>query len=95
MSQRRPMRLAVTAGRSAAAVLLIALSAGPAMAYVDPGTGSMFVQMAVAVVAGALFYFREMRTRIVDRVRRLRGGTPTRQQTSASETDKPSPDVQP
>ena len=31
------------------------------MAYVDPGTGSMLVQMAIAGIAGAMFYFRQLR----------------------------------
>jgi len=32
---------------------------GNAMAYVDPGSGSLIVQMLFAGVVGALFYFRK------------------------------------
>jgi hypothetical protein len=32
-----------------------------AYAYVDPGTGAMILQIIGAVVAGALFYFRQFR----------------------------------
>ena len=32
-----------------------------AQAYIDPGTGSMLLQMLGAVIAGAIFYFRELR----------------------------------
>lgn len=45
--------------------------AAPAHAYVDPGTGSMLVQMAIAGVAGALFYFRQMRLAVMAWVRRV------------------------
>ncbi|MBK5276444.1 MAG: hypothetical protein JJE30_15545 [Desulfuromonadales bacterium] len=42
------------------AVLLITIaSAGNAMAYVDPGSGSLILQMLIAGVVGALFYFRK------------------------------------
>lgn len=33
-------------------------TAQPAFAYVDPGTGAMLVQALLAVVAAAIFYFR-------------------------------------
>jgi hypothetical protein len=42
----------------------------PAHAYVDPGTGSMLVQMAMAGIAGALFYFRELRMQLAGWIRR-------------------------
>lgn len=53
----------VSATRVAASVLasLSIATTAPAMAYVDPGTGSMLVQMAIAGVAGAMFYFRQLR----------------------------------
>src|SRR5262245_15883141 len=47
-----------------AAFSLFATSA-PAYAYVDPGTGSMLIQLAFASVAGALFFLRDLRQRIV------------------------------
>jgi hypothetical protein len=52
------------------AVLAVA-SVTPAMAYIDPGTGSMVLQMALAGIAGALFYFRQLRLAAVDWFRRV------------------------
>jgi hypothetical protein len=59
-----------TAQRSLFAVLCVA-SVSPAMAYVDPGTGSMMLQMGAAAIAGAFFYFRQARMFVVDWVRRV------------------------
>ena len=47
-----------------AAVLAIG-AAGPAEAYIDPGTGSMLLQMIGAGIAGAIFYFRELRMKLI------------------------------
>lgn len=44
--------------------MLLGISA-PAHAYIDPGTGSMLIQLAAASVAGALFFLRDLRHRIV------------------------------
>jgi hypothetical protein len=52
------------------AVLSVA-SITPAFAYIDPGTGSMVLQMALAGIAGALFYFRQLRLAAVDWFRRV------------------------
>ena len=60
----------VRARASLLAVLAVA-SVSPAMAYIDPGTGSMLVQMALAGIAGALFYFRQLRLAAVDWFRRV------------------------
>jgi hypothetical protein len=38
--------------------------AEPALAYIDPGTGSMLLQVIAAGVAGAIFYFREVRIKL-------------------------------
>jgi len=46
-------------GGIAAAVLVA--STADAHAYVDPGTGAMILQIIGAIVAGALFYFRQIR----------------------------------
>lgn len=35
-----------------------------AKAYIDPGSGSLFVQMLVAAIAGALFHFRNLLVRL-------------------------------
>jgi hypothetical protein len=66
-------RIRTSAGH-AAGLLFPALFLGfanPAYAYVDPGTGSMLVQMAIAGIAGAMFYFRQLRLAAVAWVRRV------------------------
>jgi hypothetical protein len=51
--------------RRAALVAALALgSVGPAQAYIDPGTGSMLLQVIGAGIAGAIFYFRELRIKV-------------------------------
>jgi hypothetical protein len=40
------------------------LFASTAHAYIDPGTGSMLLQVIGALVAGAIFYFRESLLRV-------------------------------
>jgi len=51
---------------SLATAVTLALGAiAPAAAYIDPGTGSMLLQMFVAGVAGAIFYFRELRIKVL------------------------------
>jgi hypothetical protein len=42
----------------------------PAAAYIDPGTGSMLLQMIGAGIAGAIFYFREFRMKIISMLSR-------------------------
>lgn len=63
----------VSSARAQASLLtvLAVASVTPALAYIDPGTGSMVVQMAVAGIAGALFYFRQLRLAAVDWFRRV------------------------
>ena len=56
--------------RAALVAVLAVTSVQPALAYVDPGTGSMLVQMAIAGLAGALFYFRELRMQFAGWFRR-------------------------
>jgi hypothetical protein len=51
------------AWRVASPCLLLACAA-PAHAYVDPGTGSMLIQLAAASIAGVLFFLRDLRHRI-------------------------------
>jgi hypothetical protein len=52
--------------RFAASALLLTLgTVPPAQAYIDPGTGSMLLQVMGAAVAGAIFYFRELRIKIL------------------------------
>jgi hypothetical protein len=51
--------------------VLTIVSVSPALAYIDPGTGSMLVQMTLAGIAGALFYFRQLRLAALDWFRRV------------------------
>ncbi len=49
-----------------ACALVVSLAAvAPAAAYIDPGTGSMLLQMIGAGIAGAIFYFREIRIKVL------------------------------
>ena len=49
-----------------ACALVVSMAAvAPAAAYIDPGTGSMLLQMLGAGIAGAIFYFREFRMKIL------------------------------
>lgn len=41
-----------------AAVFLIILTAEPAVAYIDPGQGSLFFQYLIGLVLGALIFVR-------------------------------------
>ena len=49
----------------ACALAVSLAAAGPAAAYIDPGTGSMLLQMIGAGIAGAIFYFRELRMKLL------------------------------
>lgn len=51
--------------RAALAATLAFGLAGPAQAYIDPGTGSMLLQVIGAGIAGAIFYFRELRIKFM------------------------------
>jgi hypothetical protein len=57
--------------RVSCTLMLLLASISAAHAYIDPGTGSMVLQMALAGIAGALFYFRQMRLAAVDWFRRV------------------------
>jgi hypothetical protein len=64
------------AGRAAAArasllSVLVVLSVTDAQAYIDPGTGSMLLQMGLAAIAGAMFYFRQFRLLVAAWFRRV------------------------
>tara|TARA_B100001093_G_C26845493_1_gene1022595 strand:- start:2391 stop:2621 length:231 start_codon:yes stop_codon:yes gene_type:complete len=45
---------------------LLMLLSSPAQAYVDPGSGSLFLQMLAAVGVGAMFYFGRIKEFIRD-----------------------------
>lgn len=65
------MAHALRTGGIAAAVLVATM--GEAQAYVDPGTGAMILQIIGALVAGTLFYFRQLRAMISSWFARLTG----------------------
>ncbi len=55
--------------------LLAAVAAalpGPALAYIDPGTGSMLIQSLLAAIAGALVFGRTLWQRVKDIISRNR-----------------------
>jgi hypothetical protein len=45
----------------------------PAQAYIDPGTGSLAYQVLLAAALGAMFFVRQLRTRVAAIVRKLAG----------------------
>ena len=53
----------MTRGFAVVAILFV-VTLRDAHAYVDPGTGAMILQIIGAIVAGALFYFRQIRDKI-------------------------------
>lgn len=63
----------------AIACALLVASTADAHAYVDPGTGAMILQIIGALVAGTLFYYRQLRDKIASWFSRLtsRSGTKT------------------
>ena len=51
--------------RLASAVALAIAGIARANAYIDPGTGSMLLQMIGAAIAGGIFYFHELRIKVM------------------------------
>ena len=58
------------------ATLLVAFER-PAQAYVDPGSGFVFLQIAGSMCAGAIYYLRHRVKRILLSLRRSPAGTQT------------------
>lgn len=58
--------------QAACAAALVLGTAGTAHAYIDPGTGSMLLQVIGAGIAGAIFYFRELRIKVMSLFSRRR-----------------------
>jgi hypothetical protein len=58
------------------AVLLVAFER-PAQAYVDPGSGFVFLQVAGSMCAGAIYYLRHRLKRVLHSFRRSPTNTPT------------------
>jgi len=55
------------------AAVLVLIGERPALAYVDPGTGSLLYQTALTMVLGLGLVFRRVRVSIAEFVRRLGG----------------------
>ncbi len=53
--------------------LFFALVSQPAFAYIDPGTGSMVLQLVVAGVLGALFTIKTWWRHLTDMTKRFFG----------------------
>ncbi len=70
--------------RAALAAALVIGTAGTAEAYIDPGTGSMLLQVIGAGIAGAIFYFRELRIKVLSLFSR-------RQAPAADDASEPPP----
>ena len=58
------------------------------MAYIDPGSGSMLLQVLLSMVIGGWFVFRRT---LADGVRRLTGRAPKRVQAAADSTAPDAP----
>jgi hypothetical protein len=66
------------------AAVLVLGTAGTAQAYIDPGTGSMLLQVIGAGIAGAIFYFRELRIKVMSMFSR-------RQEPASEDAPEPPP----
>jgi hypothetical protein len=75
---------------SQATVLFVLLYAAfqPAHAYVDPGTGAMVLQLAVAALAGVAFYFRAFRNWLWSVLRRDRGDAGAGERTDGGPSER-------
>jgi len=66
----------LTTSAIAVVAILFVVTLRDAYAYVDPGTGAMILQIIGAIVAGALFYFRQIRDKITSWFSRRSSRTP-------------------
>jgi hypothetical protein len=73
--------------RRAAMIAFAAGFSSPALAYIDPGTGSMLLQVIGAGVAGAIFYFRELRYKVLSMFSRR--PAPTAEESGEQPADDP------
>jgi hypothetical protein len=62
------MRIGSMTAATAVAITINLALASRAEAYIDPGTGTMMLQVAGAVIAAALFYLRSIRLWIAGRL---------------------------
>jgi hypothetical protein len=71
----------------AAVVWLSVAAVAPAQAYIGPGTGSMLLQVIGAGIAAAIFYFRDLRYKILSMFSRRRSEPAT--ENTETPTDDP------
>jgi len=76
------------------AIAVNAVLVSSAHAYIDPGTGTMMLQIAGALIASALFYLRSIRLWIAGKLGLGRGPEPAVQRTDreGSRADQPDGD---
>ncbi|HET6219605.1 MAG TPA: hypothetical protein VFE27_21450 [Acidobacteriaceae bacterium] len=58
-------------------VALLVAFERPAQAYVDPGSGFVFLQVAASMFAGAIYYLRHRVKRLLSSLRRSSANTQT------------------
>lgn len=46
------------------------------LVYLDPGTGSIIIQLVIAAVTGAFFFFKKVRLFFIDLFNKLRNKKP-------------------
>jgi hypothetical protein len=73
---------------SLAVVVLFLFMAAPAYAYIDPGSGSMLVQLLTGCAAGALILLRLYWRRLKDR---FRGPSAAAEPASPGDAKRPEP----
>lgn len=54
-----------------AAIALLLILPAPTWAYLDPGSGSIFLQMLLAAVFGSLFFLKNVWTKALSFLQRL------------------------
>lgn len=70
--QDRPLQARRTPTRTLYALVLLLAAAGPAQAYVDPGTGMLAIQGLIALVIGIVAFVRHPIQTVRDWIARWR-----------------------
>jgi hypothetical protein len=78
------MKLSKNAGRSVGLLASIATFAAPAMAYIDPGAGSIAIQLLIAAVLAGAFKLRTLMSAFKSCVARLFGKSESRADSNSS-----------
>jgi hydrogenase-4 membrane subunit HyfE len=56
---------------AAAVILVLVVFVNESLAYIDPGTGSFMLQLALAALFGALFFVKGLWAKVKARIKRL------------------------